>query len=125
MAIQVDSSFIPASEKNQIMGLRRINQEQFEELITELSQRAEGYIKAFTFQKIEKLPEDIVKEIKELYIGWKLYAQVEWEENSKDKYDAMIELLNICRDNIIQEIKTGKDINEDKDIIKAKGIKFS
>ena len=125
MAIQVDSSFIPVSEKNQIIGLRRINQEQFEELIAELSQRAEGYIKAFTFQKIEKLPKDIVKEIKELYIGWKLYAQVEWEENSKDKYDAMIELLNICRDNIIQEIKTGKDINEDQDVIKAKGIKFS
>lgn len=125
MAIQVDSSFIPVSEKNQIIGLRRINQEQFEELIAELSQRAEGYIKAFTFQKIEKLPEDIVKEIKELYIGWKLYAQVEWEENSKDKYDAMIELLNTCRDNIIQELKTGKDINEDKDVIRAKGIKFS
>ena len=103
----------------------KISKEQFEELIAELSQRAEGYIKAFTFQKIEKLPEDIVKEIKELYIGWKLYAQVEWEENSKDKYDAMIELLNTCRDNIIQELKTGKDINEDKDVIRAKGIKFS
>lgn len=37
----------------------------------------------------------------------------------------MIELLEVMKDNILQEIKSGKDINEDKDVIKAKGIKFS
>ena len=125
MAIVVDSSFIPRTERNKLIALRHTTEEDFDSLVLELSDKAEGYIKVYTFGKLDKIPDEIVREVKQLYIGWKLYAEIEYEQESKDKYDSMIELLEVMKDNILQEIKSGKDINEDKDVIRAKGIKFS
>lgn len=125
MAIIVDSSFLPRTERNKMIALRRITEEELNNLVLELSSKAEGYIKVYTFGKLDKIPDEIVREVKQLYIGWKLYAEIEYEQESKDKKDSMIELLEVMKDNILQEIKSGKDINEDKDVIRAKGIKFS
>ena len=45
MAMIVDSSFIPRTERNKMIALRHITEDEFDNLVIDLSNKSEGYIK--------------------------------------------------------------------------------
>lgn len=67
---------------------------EIDELIIELELNADGFILAYT--KGIALATAVMNEARGLYVQWKLYAIPEWENVSKDKYNALIELLTVA-----------------------------
>lgn len=67
-----------------------------------LNKKAERFITTHLKNKTEKLTEDNWLAAKELYIQWKLFEGIELEEESKDKKETLIELLELFKDEVIE-----------------------
>lgn len=67
-----------------------------------INKKAERFITTYLKNKTDKLTEDNWIAAKELYIQWKLFEGIELEEESKDKKETLIELLELFKNEVIE-----------------------
>lgn len=67
-----------------------------------INKKAERFITTYLKNKISKLTEDNWIAAKELYIQWKLFEGIELEEESKDKKETLIEMLELFKNEVIE-----------------------
>lgn len=67
-----------------------------------INKKAERFITTYLKNKINKLTEDNWIAAKELYIQWKLFEGIELEEESKDKKETLIEMLELFKNEVIE-----------------------
>lgn len=97
----------------------RLSREEFEEKlnddkITSINKKADRFITTYLKNRTDKLTEDNWIAAKELYIQWKLFEGIEREEESRDKKETLIELLELFKNEVIEleddEIESQKKV---------------
>lgn len=90
---------------------------------TSINKKADRFITTYLKNRTNKLTEDNWIAAKELYIQWKLFEGIEREEESVDKKETLIELLELFKNEVIEledeEIESTKKVA--KIIVFSKG----
>lgn len=91
---------------------------------TSINKKADRFITTYLKNRTDKLTEDNWIAAKELYIQWKLFEGIEREEESRDKKETLIELLELFKNEVIEledeEIESQKKVA--KIIVHSRGI---
>lgn len=90
-----------------VLDTLRIEKEELEEKlnnneITSLNKKADRFITTYLKNRVDNLTADNWISAKELYIQWKLFEGIELEEESKDKKDTLMELLELFKHEVIE-----------------------
>lgn len=104
---KIDINFFEETYKEHITEVLRISEEEFKEKLeddgpTSINKKANRFITTYLKNRTEKLTEDNWFAAKELYIQWKLFEGIELEEESKDKKESLLELLQLFRDEVVE-----------------------
>lgn len=104
---KIDVNFFEETYIEHITEVLRISKEEFEEKLeddgpTSINKKANRFITTYLKNRTEKLTEDNWFAAKELYIQWKLFEGIELEEESKDKKESLLELLQLFRDEVVE-----------------------
>lgn len=112
-----------------VINTLRISREEFQAKLddlgtTSINAKADRFITTYLKNRIDKLTEDNWIAAKELYIQWKLFEGIEREEESRDKKETLIELLELFKNEVIEledeEIESTKKVA--KIIVFSKGV---
>ena len=91
---------------------------------TSINKKADRFITTYLKNRTDKLTEDNWIAAKELYIQWKLFEGIEREEESRDKKETLIELLELFKNEVIEledeEIESQKKVA--KIIVHSRGV---
>ena len=91
---------------------------------TSINKKADRFITTYLKNRTDKLTEDNWISAKELYIQWKLFEGIEREEESRDKKETLIELLELFKNEVIEledeEIESQKKVA--KIIVHSRGV---
>lgn len=104
---KIDIDFFEETYIEHITEVLRISKEEFKEKLeddgpTSINKKANRFITTYLKNRTEKLTEDNWFAAKELYIQWKLFEGIELEEESKDKKESLLELLQLFRDEVVE-----------------------
>lgn len=112
-----------------VINTLRISKDEFRAKLesidsTSINKKADRFITTYLKNRTDKLTEDNWIAAKELYIQWKLFEGIEREEESRDKKETLIELLELFKNEVIEledeEIKSQKKIA--KIIVHSRGV---
>lgn len=93
-----------------ILDTLRITREELEEKldsdsIYSLNKKGENFIRTYLKNQVSQLNYDNWCTAKELFVQWKLFEGVELEEESRDKKETLIEVLELFKKEIIEKEK--------------------
>lgn len=116
--IQINSDYLEKPQFNtlsfllQIYGTDEEKKAKFDEKFIELNKIAEGYIRLSVLD-INRISDDSIIILKELYCTYRLYAKVEWEQEAEDKKKELDFLLKSEKERQLleNENKTEKKTN--------------
>lgn len=112
-----------------VINTLRISKDEFRAKLesidsTSINKKADRFITTYLKNRTDKLTEDNWIAAKELYIQWKLFEGIEREEESRDKKETLIELLELFKDEVIEledeEIESQKKVA--KIIVHSRGV---
>ena len=112
-----------------VINTLRISKDEFRAKLesidsTSINKKADRFITTYLKNRTDKLTEDNWIAAKELYIQWKLFEGIEREEESRDKKETLIELLELFKNEVIEledeEIESQKKVA--KIIVHSRGI---
>jgi len=112
-----------------VINTLRISKDEFRAKLesidsTSINKKADRFITTYLKNRTDKLTEDNWIAAKELYIQWKLFEGIEREEESRDKKETLIELLELFKNEVIEledeEIESQKKIA--KIIVHSRGV---
>lgn len=112
-----------------VINTLRISKDEFRAKLesidsTSINKKADRFITTYLKNRTDKLTEDNWIAAKELYIQWKLFEGIEREEESRDKKETLIELLELFKNEIIEledeEIESQKKVA--KIIVHSRGV---
>ncbi|MCF2628825.1 hypothetical protein I6E36_12100 [Fusobacterium mortiferum] len=113
----------------QVINTLRISKDEFRAKLesidsTSINKKADRFITTYLKNRTDKLTEDNWIAAKELYIQWKLFEGIEREEESRDKKETLIELLELFKNEVIEledeEIESQKKVA--KIIVHSRGV---
>ena len=90
-----------------VINTLRISKDEFRAKLesidsTSINKKADRFITTYLKNRTDKLTEDNWIAAKELYIQWKLFEGIEREEESRDKKETLIELLELFKNEVIE-----------------------
>lgn len=112
-----------------VINTLRISKDEFRAKLesidsTSINKKADRFITTYLKNRTDKLTEDNWIAAKELYIQWKLFEGIEREEESRDKKETLIELLELFKNEVIEledeEIESQKKVA--KIIVHSRGV---
>ncbi len=112
-----------------VINTLRISKDEFRAKLesidsTSINKKADRFITTYLKNRTDKLTEDNWIAAKELYIQWKLFEGIEREEESRDKKETLIELLELFKNEVIEledeEIENQKKVA--KIIVHSRGV---
>lgn len=112
-----------------VINTLRISKDEFRAKLesidsTSINKKADRFITTYLKNRTDKLTEDNWIAAKKLYIQWKLFEGIEREEESRDKKETLIELLELFKNEVIEledeEIESQKKIA--KIIVHSRGV---
>ena len=112
-----------------VINTLRISKDEFRAKLesidsTSINKKADRFITTYLKNRTDKLTEDNWIAAKELYIQWKLFEGIEREEESRDKKETLIELLELFKNEVIEledeEIESQKKVA--KIIVLSRGV---
>lgn len=112
-----------------VINTLRISKDEFRAKLesidsTSINKKADRFITTYLKNRTDKLTEDNWIAAKELYIQWKLFEGIEREEESRDKKETLIELLELFKNEVIEledeEIESQKKVV--KIIVHSRGV---
>lgn len=112
-----------------VINTLRISKDEFRTKLesidsTSINKKADRFITTYLKNRTDKLTEDNWIAAKELYIQWKLFEGIEREEESRDKKETLIELLELFKNEVIEledeEIESQKKVA--KIIVHSRGV---
>ena len=112
-----------------VINTLRISKDEFRAKLesidsTSINKKADRVITTYLKNRTDKLTEDNWIAAKELYIQWKLFEGIEREEESRDKKETLIELLELFKNEVIEledeEIESQKKVA--KIIVHSRGV---
>ena len=112
-----------------VINTLRISKDEFRAKLesidsTSINKKADRFITTYLKNRTDKLTEDNWIAAKELYIQWKLFEGIEREEESRDKKETLIELLELFKHEVIEledeEIESQKKVA--KIIVHSRGV---
>lgn len=112
-----------------VINTLRISKDEFRAKLesidsTSINKKADRFITTYLKNRTDKLTEDNWIAAKELYIQWKLFEGIEKEEESRDKKETLIELLELFKNEVIEledeEIESQKKVA--KIIVHSRGV---
>lgn len=112
-----------------VINTLRISKDEFRAKLesidsTSINKKADRFITTYLKNRTDKLTEDNWIATKELYIQWKLFEGIEREEESRDKKETLIELLELFKNEVIEledeEIESQKKVA--KIIVHSRGV---
>lgn len=112
-----------------VINTLRISKDEFRAKLesidsTSINKKADRFITTYLKNRTDKLIEDNWIAAKELYIQWKLFEGIEREEESRDKKETLIELLELFKNEVIEledeEIESQKKVA--KIIVHSRGV---
>lgn len=112
-----------------VINTLRISKDEFRAKLesidsTSINKKADRFITTYLKNRTDKLTKDNWIAAKELYIQWKLFEGIEREEESRDKKETLIELLELFKNEVIEledeEIESQKKVA--KIIVHSRGV---
>lgn len=112
-----------------VINTLRISKDEFRAKLesidsTSINKKADRFITTYLKNRTDKLTEDNWIAAKELYIQLKLFEGIEREEESRDKKETLIELLELFKNEVIEledeEIESQKKVA--KIIVHSRGV---
>lgn len=112
-----------------VINTLRISKDEFRAKLesidsTSINKKADRFITTYLKNRTDKLTEDNWIAAKELHIQWKLFEGIEREEESRDKKETLIELLELFKNEVIEledeEIESQKKVA--KIIVHSRGV---
>jgi hypothetical protein len=95
---QVEITFLSNVKREELEELYRVDTDGLTDIITAYNRDAEIFVQTYLGNNVDGLTEDNWEALKEYFIEWKLYDSLELDEETKDKKDTLVMLLDNIKD---------------------------